>query len=46
MSEIKEKLGKHVCAVIPMFDKEPKGLKMIGNVADIMMNWDGKITED
>ncbi|MFW9888726.1 MAG: ArsA family ATPase, partial [Candidatus Thorarchaeota archaeon] len=46
MVEIKEKLGKHVCAVIPMFDREPKGLEMIGKVADVMMNWDGKITED
>ncbi|MFW9802774.1 MAG: ArsA-related P-loop ATPase, partial [Candidatus Thorarchaeota archaeon] len=46
MVEIKEKLGKRVCAVIPMFDREPKGLEMIGKVADVMMNWDGKITED
>lgn len=46
MAEIKEKLGEHVCAVIPMFDKEPKGLEMIEHVAEIMMNWDGKITED
>jgi arsenite-transporting ATPase len=46
MVEIKEKLGKHVCAVIPMFDKEPKGLELIEKVADIMMNWDGKIAEE
>jgi arsenite-transporting ATPase len=45
MVEIKEKLGDHVCAVIPMFDREPKGLEMINQVADIMMDWDGKITE-
>jgi len=45
MVEIKEKLGDHVCAVIPMFDREPKGLEMISQVADIMMDWDGKITE-
>lgn len=45
MVEIKEKLGDHVCAVIPMFDREPKGLEMISKVADIMMDWDGKITE-
>ena len=46
MVEIKEKLGKHVCAVIPMFDKEPKGLELIEKVADIMMNWDGIIAEE
>jgi len=45
MVEIKEKLGDLVCAVIPMFDREPKGLEMISQVADIMMDWDGKITE-
>jgi arsenite-transporting ATPase len=45
MIEIKEKLGDYVCAVIPMFDREPKGLEMISKVADIMMDWDGKITE-
>ncbi|MFX1540330.1 MAG: ArsA family ATPase [Promethearchaeota archaeon] len=46
MIEIEKKLGDYVCAVIPMFDREPKGLKMITKVADIMMNWDGKIVED
>jgi arsenite-transporting ATPase len=45
MSEIKKELGEYVCAVIPMFDREPKGLEMINKVADIMMNWNGKITE-
>jgi len=44
--QIEKELGNYVCAVIPMFDREPKGLKMIAEVGDIMMNWDGKITED
>jgi arsenite-transporting ATPase len=42
--EIEQKLGNYVCAVIPMFDREPKGLEMINKVAEIMMNWDGNIT--
>ena len=44
MEEIEKRLGDNVCAVIPMFDREPKGLEMIGKVANIMMDWDGKIT--
>ncbi len=43
---IEKDLGDYVCAVIPMFDREPKGLEMIAKVGDIMMNWDGKITEE
>lgn len=43
--EIERELGEYVCAVIPMFDREPKGLEMINKVADIMMNWDGQIME-
>jgi len=42
--EIEKELGDYVCAVLPMFDREPKGLEMINKVADIMMNWNGKIT--
>ncbi|MFW9799547.1 MAG: ArsA family ATPase [Candidatus Thorarchaeota archaeon] len=45
MVEIEEKLGNHVCAVIPMFDREPKGLEMISKVSDVMMSWNGKIAE-
>ena len=33
MREIREKFGDYVRAVIPMFDREPKGLEMIGKVA-------------
>lgn len=43
LKEIESRLGDYVCAVIPMFDREPKGLKMINKVAETMMNWDGKI---
>jgi len=46
MVQIEERLGDYVCAVIPMFDREPKGLNMINKVADIMMNWDGKIVRE
>lgn len=46
MIEIEKRLGDKVCAVIPMFDREPKGLGMITKVANIMMDWDGKITGD
>ena len=33
LMEIKDKFGEYVRAVIPMFDREPKGLEMIGKVA-------------
>ncbi len=34
LKEISEKFGEHVRAVVPMFEKEPKGLEMIGRVAE------------
>jgi len=33
LKEIKEKFGEFVRAIIPMFDREPKGMEMIGKVA-------------
>ncbi len=34
MEEIKEKFGDYIRAVIPMFDREPKGMEMISKVAE------------
>ena len=34
MKVIKEELGEYVRAVVPMFDREPKGLEMIAKVAE------------
>ncbi|HEW94131.1 arsenic transporter [Candidatus Geothermarchaeota archaeon] len=34
LKEIKEKFGEYVRAIIPMFDREPKGMEMIAKVAD------------
>lgn len=44
--QIEDELKKYVCAVIPMLDREPKGLDLIGKVSDIMMNWNGVIVEE
>lgn len=37
LDEIKEKFGKYIAAVIPAFDREPKGLKMLGLVSEHLM---------
>ncbi|RSN74704.1 MAG: arsenic transporter [Thermoproteota archaeon] len=34
LKEIKEKFGDYVRAVVPMFDREPKGMEMIAKVAE------------
>ncbi len=34
IKQIKEKIGEYVRAVIPMFDREPKGLEMIAKVSE------------
>lgn len=40
LREIWQKFRPHVRAVIPMFDREPKGMEMIARVADVMLNWE------
>lgn len=37
IKEIKEKMGGHLLAVIPMYSKEPKGLKMLEEVGENLM---------
>lgn len=36
MEEIKKELGEYVRAIVPMFDREPKGFKMIAKVAEYL----------
>ena len=36
MKEIKKELGKYVRAIVPMFDREPKGFEMIAKVAEYL----------
>jgi len=37
LNEIKEKFSKHIVAIIPAFDREPKGLEMLDLVAEHLM---------
>ncbi len=37
LSVIKDKFGKYIVSVIPMFDREPKGLKMLEKVASYLV---------
>ena len=39
LKEIWQKFRPYIRAEIPMFDREPKGMKMIAKVADAMLNW-------
>lgn len=39
MDVIWEKFEPHIRAVVPMYDREPKGLKMIARVADDLFGW-------
>lgn len=41
LKEIKEKFYDYIRAVIPMFDREPKGLEMIGKVAEHLFDKPG-----
>lgn len=34
LKEIKEKFGQYIRAVVPMFDREPKGIEMIAKVSE------------
>ena len=38
LDEIRRKFGGKVVSVIPMFDREPKGLSMLGEVAKYLVN--------
>ena len=38
LKEIKEKFGNYVAAVIPAYEREPKGLDMLPRVAEDLMN--------
>lgn len=38
IQEIKKRFGKYIISVIPMFPREPKGLDMISEVANYLMN--------
>lgn len=39
MKQIRKEFGEYLRSVIPMFDREPKGLKMIGKVAEALFGW-------
>lgn len=36
METIRRKFGKAILGIVPMFDREPKGLEMIGRVAEVL----------
>jgi len=38
LDDIKKRLGDYLVAIIPMFSKEPKGLKLLGDAAEHLMD--------
>ncbi len=39
LKTIYERFGNRVLAVIPMYDKEPKGIELLSKVADDLFDW-------